>query len=460
MLLKEQLQELLDICVKHGGDFAEIFDEESQDEVINTIDLDVQKINTSLSSGIGIRIYKDFQSVYAYTQDKDMDNLRKMADDLALSINGEQVIEAKPLVKIEYENRHPILKDPFASPKATKIAIMKEAIAPALSYDKRISKVTCTLMSMKQHVSIANSDGKWIEDTRIRVRLALNSFASENDQMQIGSKNHGASCGLELYDNYDLKEMGVSASKVAIDMLSAIDCPSGQMPVIIENAFGGVIFHEACGHSLEATGVAKNQSVFAGKLGEKIAADCVSAVDDGTIVNAWGSSNIDDEGNFTKRNVLIENGILKGYMIDQLNGRRMGMDSTGSARREDYHYQPTSRMTNTFILPGHDSLEDMLADIKLGLYAKSMGGGSVNPYTGEFNFAVNEGYLIEDGKITKLVKGASLIGNGKDILMNIDKVGDNLERANGMCGSISGSVCADVGQPRLRVKNIIVGGSK
>lgn len=265
--------------------------------------------------------------------------------------------------------------------------------------------------------------------------------------------------GLEFFETTNPESIGEEAARIALVLSQAKPCPSGKMPVIIDNGFGGVIFHEACGHSLEASAVAKNQSVFAGKLGQQIASSKVSAIDDGTIPNAWGSENIDDEGTPQRRRVLIENGILKSYMIDRLNGRRMNMESTGSSRRQSYKFEPTSRMSNTFIAPGTDSFEEMLKGVEKGLYAKKMGGGSVNPQTGEFNFAVQEGYLIEDGKITDPVKGASLIGNGAEILMNIDMVGDNLERAQGMCGASSGSIPTDVGQPRLRVSSITVGGT-
>ena len=226
----------------------------------------------------------------------------------------------------------------------------------------------------------------------------------------------------------------------------------------IENGFGGVIFHEACGHSLEATSVAVGASQFAGKLGQKIAGDKVTAIDDGTIPNGWGSINIDDEGTPAQRNVLIENGVLKSYMIDKLNGRRMGMASTGNARRQGYLYEPTSRMTNTYIDNGPDRNEDIIASIEYGLYAKEMGGGSVNPATGAFNFAVREGYIIRNGKICEPVRGASLIGTGSEILQNIDMVGQNLDRGQGMCGSSSGSIPTDVGQPLIRVSRITVGG--
>ena len=232
------------------------------------------------------------------------------------------------------------------------------------------------------------------------------------------------------------------------------------MTVAIENGFGGVIFHEACGHSLEATSVAIGASQMAGKLGQKIANEKITAVDDGTIPGAWGSVNIDDEGTPTQRNVLIENGVLKSYMIDRLGSRRMGMPVTGSSRRQNYTFEPTSRMTNTFIENGPDKNEDIIASIEYGLYAKSMGGGSVNPLTGAFNFAVSEGYIIRNGKICEAVRGASLIGTGSQILQNIDMVGQNLERGQGMCGSASGSVPTDVGQPLIRVSSITVGGRK
>ncbi len=250
----------------------------------------------------------------------------------------------------------------------------------------------------------------------------------------------------------------VKAAKQAVTMLHAEPCPAGVMPVVIDGGFGGVIFHEACGHSLEAAAVAFGNSEFAGKLGQRIASPVVTAVDDGTLPNAWGSLNIDDEGLPTTRLVLIENGILKNYMIDKLNARRMNMAPTGSGRRQDYTFAPTSRMRNTFIAAGSDDEAEIISSCPDGLYARSMGGGSVNPVTGEFNFAVDEGYLIRGGRIDRPVRGASLIGRGSDILMKIDRVGKNLRLAQGMCGASSGSVPVNVGQPMIRVTDITVGG--
>ena len=264
---------------------------------------------------------------------------------------------------------------------------------------------------------------------------------------------------MEMFEKeVDPEATGREAARQAVVMAGAGYCPAGVMPVAIGNGFGGVIFHEACGHSLEASSVAFGLSQFAGKLGEKIAGEKVSAYDDGTIPNAWGSINFDDEGTPSRRNVLIENGVLKSYMIDKFNGRRMGMPSTGSSRRESFAYTPTSRMTNTFIGEGPDDNEAIIASMDNGLYAAAMGGGSVNPTTGEFNFAVLEGYLVKNGKLGEPVRGASLVGRGADVILNIDMVGKNLLRAEGMCGSSSGSVPVCVGQPMIRVSSITVGG--
>ena len=357
------------------------------------------------------------------------------------------------------ENKHPVLIHPIEADLKDKIDLLKKAYRIAKHYDSRIFKVQTNLLSVCQNVQISNTEGKLVKDVRIRTRMPISSYAKDKDQMQSGFEGPGASMGLEYFSDELIQKAASEASRVAIVNLEAKDCPSGKMPVIIDNGFGGVIFHEACGHALESSAVSKNQSIFTGKLGCQIASEKVTAIDDGTISNAWGSSNVDDEGNLQQRRVLIEKGILKSYMVDRLNGRRMHMNSTGSSRRQSYKYEPTSRMSNTFIQAGEDDFDEMFEGISRGLYAKKMGGGSVNPQTGEFNFAVNEGYLIENGKISYPVKGATLIGSGDKILMNIDRVGKDCKRAQGMCGASSGSIPTDVGQPAIRVSSITVGGT-
>jgi TldD protein len=257
-----------------------------------------------------------------------------------------------------------------------------------------------------------------------------------------------------------MEKMGREVAESAVTMLRAGLCPGGRMPVVIENGFGGVIFHEACGHSLEATSVAKRASEFTDRMGTQVAEPIVSAVDDGTLPSHWGSMHFDDEGTPMRRNLLIENGILKTFLVDYVNGLKMGMPSTGSSRRESYKYAPTSRMTNTYIMNGTSTTDEIIADTEYGLYAKIMGGGSVNPATGEFNFAVNEAYMIRNGKIAEPVRNATLIGKGAEVLAAIDRVADNLKQAQGMCGSLSGSVPTNVGQPMIRVREMTVGGAQ
>lgn len=458
MLKKEQLEQLLNQALRSKADFAEIFEEKSTNASISMLNNQVEKINSVSSAGVGIRLYSGIQSVYGYSNETDMESLMALVNDLTDGIGKEDKEEVVSLQEEKIENRHPVQIDSIEADLETKVAILKRVNEQAMK-EKKIEKVQSSLLAVHQDVQISNSQGKLVKDTRVRTRLACSAYAKEGDNMQSGFYGPGASMGLEFFETTTPEEIAKGAVRIALVMLEAKDCPSGKMPVIIDNGFGGVIFHEACGHALEATAVAKNQSVFANKEGQQIAASCVTAVDDGTIPNAWGSQNIDDEGNLQQRRVLIENGILKSYMIDRLNGRRMNKESTGSGRRQSYKYEPTSRMSNTYIEAGKDSFEDLFKGIERGLYAKNMGGGSVNPQTGEFNFAVNEGYLIEDGKISYPVKGASLVGTGAEILMNIDKVCDNLKRGQGMCGSVSGNIPTDVGQPAIRVQSITVGGT-
>lgn len=459
MLTQKQLEQYLTYAMRSQADFAEIYEELETNETISMLNGKVEDINSVVVAGLGIRLYKGTQSVYAYSNESGEETVMPLIDDLRDAIGLAEEGPEVHLQRVEYENRHPAKVDFETTPLEEKSALLKRANDAAFAVDERIVKAQSTLLNVKQEVQISNSEGRLISDLRVRTRMSVNAYSQEGDNFQSGGDRPGAGMGLEFYEKTTPEEIGKEAARIALVNLQAKDCPSGKMPVIIDNAFGGVIFHEACGHSLEATSVAKNQSVFSGKMGQQIANPCVSAVDDGTIPNAWGSQNIDDEGNFQKRRQLIKDGVLTSYMIDRLNGRRMGMESTSSSRRESYQFEPTSRMSNTFILEGDATFEELLEGVEKGLYAKKMGGGSVNPQTGEFNFAVQEGYLIENGKISYPVRGASLIGSGQEILMNIDKICSNLERGQGMCGSVSGSIPTDVGQPSLRVTSITVGGT-
>lgn len=459
MLSKDLVSEVLAKCLVTGGDFAEIFVDDSISNSISLIDGKVENALGGRKYGIGIRIFKGLKTIYAYTNSNSRDSLLETAYRAALAL-GEATDASQKIILNEKKiiTAHPIIYYPKDVNYDRKINILRAAYNGAKNYSDDISQVIASYMDKEQNVLIANTEGLYVEDKRIRTRMAVNSIASKGNENQTGYEAPGRLMGIEMFDTIDPEATGIEASRVAHTMLNAKNCPAGNMTVAIDNGFGGVIFHEACGHGLEAEAVSKGNSVFANKLGEQIASTKVTAIDDGTIKNAWGSINIDDEGTPGQKNILIENGILKGYMIDKLNGRRMNMKPTGSSRRQDYKYAPTSRMTNTYIAAGTDKPEDIIKSIDNGLYAKRLGGGSVNPVTGEFNFAVREGYLVKNGVITEPVRGASLIGKGYEVLMDIDMVGDNLDLGQGMCGASSGSIPTNVGQPMIRVKKMTVGG--
>lgn len=459
MLQKSWIEAALEAAKATGGDFAELFAEDCVSNGITMMDGKIQNASTSRSHGAGIRVYKGLNSVYVYTSDLSREGLLACAGKAAQAV-GEGAFENKvSLVQSICANIHPVRELPSMVSSERRAKVVGDAYAAAKAYSGEISQVVARLIDWDSEVTIANSDGLLTGDRRVYTRLYTNAVAASGTENQSGYTGPGAQMGFELFSGrVDPEECGRKAAEQAVKMLHADNCPAGVMPVVIDGGFGGVIFHEACGHSLEATSVAFGNSEFCGKLGEKIASDRVTAIDDGTIPNEWGSLNIDDEGTPTTKLVLIENGVLKNYMVDRLNGRRMGMAPTGSARRESYAYAPTSRMRNTYIAAGSDDEAEIIATCGDGLYAKDMGGGSVNPVTGEFNFAVSEGYLIKDGRIDKPVRGATLIGKGKEILQRIDRVGKNMWMAQGMCGSISGSIPTNVGQSMIRVTEITVGG--
>ncbi len=458
MLTQELVKEALLRALSTGADYAEVFAEHTRQKNISLVSARVDKISDAMISGVGIRIFKGTRSVFGSTSSLDAAAVLACASRVADALAETAVVKSVSLRERIFGDIHPIRIVPAGVENACKIDYIREACLAAKDADPEISQVTGGFLEVDHQILIATSEGLFAQDRQIRTRINVAAIASDGTENQTGSVSPGARKGLELFEDFDPKELGKKAARQAVTMLHAGYIEAGVMPVAIENGFGGVIFHEACGHSLEASAVALGQSQFCGKLGQQIANPKVTAIDDGTIPNGWGSVNIDDEGTPSRKNVLIEKGILKTYMVDKLNGRRMGMAPTGSSRRQSYQFEPTSRMTNTYIAAGEDRDEDIIASIEYGLYAKEMGGGSVNPVTGQFNFSVREGYIVRNGQICEPVRGASLIGKGSDIIMNIDMVGGNVARGQGMCGASSGSIPTDVGQPLIRVSSITVGG--
>lgn len=461
MFTKEIAKKVLDECVSTGADFAEIFYEDTTENSISMISGVVEDVSTRHIFGAGIRVLLDYQEVYGFTSDCSLEGLLALASKLKYSYNSDvkkfdyTLIEEDATktgnVVIARESKNVALGE--------KIAYLKIVDEVIEGYDKRIIQRIVSISDKTQYVTIANTKGKFIKDIRNQQRISAQVVAKDKDKTQSMGNTIGGNFDIDSYKNKDLKAFAAEVCESCISMLNAPEMVGGVYPVIIHNGFGGVLFHEACGHSLEATSVAKGLSVFTGKKGTKIASDIVTAIDDGTINNEWGSLNCDDEGNPTRCNVLIKNGILNSYMIDDRNARKMKMASTGNSRRQNYRFSPTSRMTNTFIANGNSTFDEIIKATKYGLFAKKMGGGSVNPVTGEFNFSVNEGYMVEDGKITHPVRGATLIGNGSNALFNIDMIANNCSFGHGVCGSKSGSVPANVGQPTIRIQNMTVGGN-
>lgn len=462
MIDREAAERALACALSKGGDFAEIFFEDALTNNLSLVGGQMDAATTLRSHGAGIRVYRGVNSVYVHTSDTSEAALLKAARQAADAVaqNGQPGLSIALAAQSRAANIHPLRLAPSDTPGARKAELMRAAYHAAKDEGAAISQVQVSLVDADQHIAVANSEGLFRTDRRTRTRVAIHAVASAGGENQVGAEAPGALGGYELFEAMDVEARARMAARTALTMLSAEECPAGEMPVVIDRAFGGVIFHEACGHSLEATAVAINASEMCGKLGQQVASSVVTAIDDGTIPGAWGSINMDDEGMDTNRLVLIENGILKNYMIDRLNGRRMGMAPTGSARRQSYAFEPTSRMRNTFIAAGSTPDEEIIRTMGNGLYAAKMGGGSVNPVTGEFNFSVSEGYLVVDGKIDRPVRGATLVGKGAEVLMRIDRVGRDLRLAEGMCGSLSGSVPVCVGQPMIRVSRMTVGGRK
>ena len=458
MIAKHILEEVLCRAISTGADFAELYAENTRNNTVYLTDGKIERAGDNLLSGAGIRAFLGTETVYATTSDLSREGLLKCAASVAAAVGEVKQTGSVVLRETLLPNLHPAKTLPSSVDARTRADLLRAGCSAARAYDASVSQVSGTLLGVDHTILIANTEGLMTTDRHIRTRMAIQAVASKNGENQSGGCSPGAGCGLEFFDTVSPADIGREAARIAVVNLHADYCPAGVMTVAIENNFGGVIFHEACGHSLEASAVAIGASQMAGKLGQQIANPKVTAIDDGTIPGAWGSVNIDDEGTPTTRNVLIENGILKNYMIDRLGSRRMKMPMTGAGRRQNYLFEPTSRMTNTFIDNGPDKNEDIIASMESGLYCRNMGGGSVNPLTGAFNFAVTEGYLVRNGKICEAVRGASLVGTGSEILKNIDMVGQNLGCGQGMCGAASGSIPTNVGQPLIRVSNMTVGG--
>ncbi len=455
---KQLYEKILNIAIKNGADFAEIYDEKSAFTCYKVMDSKLESIATKNKSGIGIRVKKDKCSYYASTNNKNIDNLIDVVNNLTKKFKNSENKKEILLTELVDKTKKCHLHSEVTIDDKKKILLNLDKMVR--NHSNLVSQASIGFLEDYKDFTICNSEGKYVKSNNIVTRFICTIYVEKNGLTENQFTDYATGTGYEFLDKVNLEKLVIKCTNDALEKLDAVYFKGGEMPVILGNGFGAVIFHEACGHGLEATSIAPKVSVFKDDLNKKIATDKVTLIDDGTLENIWGSSIIDDEGNDTHKNVLIENGILKNYLIDDFNAEIMGLKSNGCGRREDYSYPPTSRMSNTYLAKGTDKIEDMVKSIDYGVYCERMSGGSVNPATGEFNFAVDTARLIDNGKITKMLKGVTLIGNSKDILKNVEMVSDDLKLSGGYCGSKSGLVYVTIGQPTIKISKILVGGKE
>jgi len=451
------LDRILDAASAGGADFAEVFCEDNQQTVFNVRAAGIESSTMGRESGVGIRIFSGLHCYYAYSNDTREETLLRLTRELTETVRS-GAIQRMPLGQLIDRGSVISAMPMSAVDSKRKLRLIDTVIRTGMEYHEDISQMAVKYLDHDRHILVANTEGLLATDRQMKTRMLISAYAQRGSELRSGYYGPGAMAGMEFYENLDLEACARRAADAAITELRAKKCPGGMMTVVVDNGFGGLMFHEACGHSLEASSVAKGRSEFSGKLGQQVASPLVTLVDDGSLSGQWGSLGMDDEGNPTQRNVLIENGILKGYMIDKLESRRMGMPATGSGRRQNYRFAPEARMTNTFIAPGESTREQIISSVDKGLFVGNINGGSVNPITGDFNFSVAQCWLIENGRLTEPVYGATLIGNGGNVLQQVDMVGNNLVHGQGYCYNKSGALFINAGQPTIRVKNILVGG--
>jgi TldD protein len=446
-------------ALEKGGEFADVYVE---NRVSRRILMEESKFKSAVygvSQGAGVRVISGDKTGFAYTDEVTEAKLLKAAEVASYVAQGSQPGAPQTLEKQDRDSYITIeipLQD-VADEK--RLDVIKRAHQAALDYDARIKLASVSYYDEIRGRTIANSEGLLLSDALPHMFFIVQALGVGSNTRHMGRERLSKHMGFEMFDLYSPEEVARTCAREAIAMLEAQDCPAGKMDVVIQNGWGGVLVHEAVGHPLEADNIARQIGVFTGKLGQKVASGVFTMVDDGSLPNMRGTTNFDDEGTQMKRNVLIDKGVLVKYMSDVLSAKQLGMERTGNGRRESFRHIPIPRMTNTFIEKGQDEPEDILAATRNGIYVQSLSGGSVNPTTGVFNFTCREAYLIENGKKTTPVKGATLIGNCLEIIANIDAVGNDLAFGPGICGK--GQSCeVSAGQPTVRIRGINVGGSR
>jgi TldD protein len=457
---RDAIETTLKTALARGGEFAEVFVEDRRSTGISFDDRRIEELSSGRDRGAGIRVVVGETTGFAHTADLSARGLHQAAEAAAaVAHTGGGGVRAVGLTERRNDPVGTIGVYPEDIDKSTKVELLARADDAARTTSGSIVQVSAGYGDSRRRIVIANSDGLYVADDQVRTRFAVSCVASGDSGLQTGFEVLARTIGFELFDRFSVEEAAQEAARRAVRKLAARPAPSGPYPVVIKGGTGGYIFHEACGHGLEADHIVKDASAFRGRMGTKVASPLVTLVDDGTVAESWGTSTIDDEGRPAQRNVLIEDGVLTEYMWDYLRARREGRESSGNGRRQSYQDLPMVRMTNTFILPGSEDPEELISATPYGVYLAKLGGGQVNTATGDFVFGMNEAYLIEGGRITEPLRDANLIGNGPEVLMKVDAIASDFDMGPGTCGKDGQSVPVGSGQPTLRISSVTIGGT-
>ncbi|MGH9108047.1 MAG: TldD/PmbA family protein [Acidimicrobiales bacterium] len=453
------VERVLGAALARGGNMAELFVEDRQTSGAYLDDRRVEELSSGRQRGAGIRVVVGETTGFAHTADlSEAGLLAAAAAASAVARQGGGGVRPAPLpARRPASPRAAVL--PGSVAKGAKLELLARADDAARSAGRAVTQVQAGYADSRRRVLVASSEGVHSEDDQVRTRYHVSCVATGDTGMQTGYESVARTVGFELFDEVDVEEVAGLAARRALSKLTARPAPSGEVPVVLAGGSGGILFHEACGHGLEADHIVKDASVYTGRIGEQVASPLVTLVDDGTVAGEWGNYAVDDEGRPAARNVLIDHGVLTGYLWDWLRARKEGRRSSGNGRRQSYQHLPMVRMTNTFLLPGDEDPGEIVAQTPHGVYVAKLGGGQVNTATGDFVFGTTEAYLIEDGRITAPLRDANLIGNGPEVLRRIDAVAGDFAMTPGTCGKDGQSVPVGCGQATLRITGVTVGGT-
>ncbi len=457
---KKVLQQVLEAALSNGGDFADIFVEYKKVTGIGMEAGRVERVSSGYEAGAGIRVLSGENTSYGYTNDLSTKGLIEAAKLVSHAARGGKQDYNLDLTKMQPNVTFDFKKHPEDVAAEEKVNIVKTTEKAARAVDKeRIKQVIVGYGDTVQQVLYANSNGNYVDDLRMRTRLVVNAVASDGETIQTGYDAVGSLCGFELFDRFDPEEFAQKAAIRAVNMLEAKPAPAGKMPCVMAGEAGGTMVHEACGHGLEADLVQRGLSVYADRKGKQVASELITVIDDATLQDKYGSYSFDDEGVPSQKVELIKNGVLTDFLYDRLTAKKEGVEPNGHGRRQSYQHKPIPRMANTYIAAGKTDPEKIIKETKYGLLVKKMGGGQVNTTTGDFVFDVAEGYLISDGEVGPMVRGATLTGNGPEVLKIVDMVGSDVGFAIGTCGKDGQGVPVSDAQPTMRIPEIVVGGT-